>query len=239
MRAHPGHVGVGEDGHTIGAELHHLLQGALEGLQPLLGQAEDQVEVDPGVAEPARVFIEPAGLLQGLDPPHVALDLLGEVLDPHADPVEAELAEQGQLARGGHHGIDLQRHLGVGEHLEPRGHLGPEPLQLILGQEGGGAATQVELAQASAMGQMGADQVQLLRQDLDVTIRALLPPGHHHVAAAVGAHLTAEGDVDVERERLISAQGVGPRQVLGVGLWPHVGAPLRGRGVAGVAGARA
>ena len=81
--------------------------------------------------------------------------------------------------------------------------------QLLLVEEGGGAAAPVELGEGAPVGQVPRHQRDLLLEDVEVRVRAGAIVRRHHVAPAEAAHLVAEREVDVDGERSLGRVGAG------------------------------
>jgi hypothetical protein len=113
------------------------------------------------------------------------------------------------LARGDAR-VDLDRHLGVGEQREARRDRGVELRELVGVEVGRRAAAPVHLGQRAAVRQLGGGQLELAVDVAEVARRDLALRRRDDVAAAVGAVLGAERNVDVEAERHLGAGGVGP-----------------------------
>ena len=84
--------------------------------------------------------------------------------------------------------------------------------ELLLVEEGGRAAAPVELATLAPVRQLRRDERDLLLEQVEVGVGARAVVRRDDVAAAEPAHLPAEREVDVDRER--AALGVGAGEVL-------------------------
>ena len=112
MAPDPGHEGEGVESHPVRPEAQDLVQVGLEGLQLLLREAVDEIQVDPlGEPDLPGILHEIRRLLVGLVPGDGLLDLRGQILDPHAQPVEPQLHQAVQVVMRGHPGIHLDGHL--------------------------------------------------------------------------------------------------------------------------------
>ena len=162
------------------------------------------------------------------------MHLGGEVLHPHAQTVESQLGHDVHLLERGHPGIRLQSDLGVGEEFEVVGD-GPEDLaHLVRGEMGGRAPAPMELEHPAARRKGRRHHGEFLLEVLDVVAHHVLAPGDHHVAAAEVAAVLAEGNVDVEGERIL-APAVGRGETLVVLLGAEGVVELGRGGIARVA----
>ena len=97
LLAKPGHVRIAEHGHAIGSEREDLIDGVRETLGGLVGQAVDQVHVDALEAKLARLGDQFGGHFQRLHAIHRLLHLGIEILNAHAQAVEAQPAQRFQM----------------------------------------------------------------------------------------------------------------------------------------------
>ena len=178
-------------------------------------------------ARVARRLHELRGLLHALDPADRLLHVRVEILHAHRDPVEAELRERLDLRARRDRRVDLDRLLAVLREVEAAREDLVAALELLLVEEGGRPAAPVELGDGAPAGQPLRDELDLLVEELEVGLGAGAVVRGDDVAAAEPAHLAAERDVDVDRER--AALGVGEREVLLVLPRPERVLPL-GRG---------
>ena len=132
-------------------------------------------------------------------------------------------------------GIDLQRHLGVGEHLEPRGELGQSRRSCASVRKVGRAAAQVQLAQAPAPVGRWAQTRSISRARTRCSGPRAPGAGPPPRCSRSRCTSAAEGDVDVERQRLRLRPGRRPAPDARRRSLAPRRRPLRGRGVAGVA----
>ena len=228
-------MGVGVDRGPSRTESQDLVQVLPEPLHRLAGKAVDQVHVHVLDSHRLGVPVQGQGLLPGLLPPDGRLHLGGEVLHPHAQAVEPQRGQGVHVPGGGHPGIDLDGHLGLGKEAEVGGEGLHELTHLVRGEMGRGAPAPVELEHAVARPQGAGHLGDFAVQPVQVAAHHVLAPGDHHVAAAEVAAVLAEGDVDVEGERIPGAGG-GPGQPLRVVRGAEGLGELRSGGVAGVAG---
>ena len=194
----PGHVGVGVEGDPVGPEPQDRGEVAGKALRRLPGQPIDQVDVDGVERLLATVGEEFAGRFLVLVAPDGRLDFGGEVLDPHADPVEAQFGERVDVLPGGHPGVDLDGDFGFGEDGEVVFHGLVQLPQLGRTEVGGGPAAPVVLDQPGARRQVAQDQLYFALQIVEVPGGHLSFGGDDDVATAEGAAVLAEGQVDIE-----------------------------------------
>ena len=196
-----GQVGIGIERDTVGPQRIDLGQRALEGLGRLLGQAVDQVHVDGGKAQlPCRCH-QREHLLGRLHAVHGDLHLFVEVLHAEAQAVEAQLLEHGQAFDADGARIDLDGVFAARLQLEMLAQQGHQRAQLIVREEGGRAAAQVQLADGLALAAMGRVQGHLARQVVQVDGSAIVVARHDLVAGAVVAQRLAERHMHIQRQR--------------------------------------
>ena len=88
----PGDVRVAEESDAIGSEIEDLVDGVGEAVGRLVGKAVNQVDVDAVEAEFARGEEQVAGHFEWLNAVDGLLYVGVEILDAHAEAIEAELA---------------------------------------------------------------------------------------------------------------------------------------------------
>ena len=103
----PGHVRVAEHGDAIGRERQSLVDRVLETLGGLVRQAVDQVHVEAFEAEFARGGDQIARHFIGLHAMNRFLHLGLEILNAHAQAVEAQAAQRFQMRAIGDARVDL------------------------------------------------------------------------------------------------------------------------------------
>src|SRR5262249_11866842 len=173
-------------------------------------------------------------LLEGLTAVDALLDRRVEVLDAHADAVEAEPGEGPDLADAGDCGVDLDRRLDASRPGQTGLDRLREPGELIRIEVRRRPSPEVDLDDLRTGGQQGANAIELQLHRAEVSLDERLAPGDEHVAAAVVAEVPAERDVDVDgcRTRARAAE-----RLPGLGLAERP-LPVVGGGIAGVAGDR-
>ena len=209
----PRDEGEAVHGDPVRSHRDHLVERSGEGLRRLQRQPVDQVDVDAVETALAAVVEEIFGLLVALVAVHDGLDLGREVLHTHAQPVEAHVAQRVDVRVRGHARIDLDRHLGFGQDLEAIAHRLVEPSQLFRGVVGRRAAAPVVLRDLAPVRQMLRHEVDLAVQVVHVLGGALGALGDRDVAAAEGTALVAEGQMEIEGQRLVG-QGIGLRELV-------------------------
>jgi hypothetical protein len=204
---HLGHVSIAVAGHPVRGERHHRLERSRETRGGLLRKPVHQIDVHP--AEPGL----PGELHRlahdgpRLDPPDRRLHHRVEILNPVADALKAEPAQRGELLHADVARVGLHRSLGAGREREvPLEHLA-EPLELSHGQEVGCAAPQVELDGPAPEAQGSGDQLELALHPVEIAIDHGGPRGDGHGAGAVVAAVSAEGEVHVQRHRILIQPG--------------------------------
>ena len=185
-----------------GDGLDHLVERGREPGHRLLRQAVDQVAVDRDEAVGAGGVDHQARLGLALDPVDRLLHLGIEVLDADRDPVEAELAEEGDglgvdLAR-----IDLDRDLGVGRDAERAAQHAHEVVISSRARNVGVPPPQCSCSTGGRALDHAADDADLAADVPDVLGAAAVVLGDDLVAGAVVADGVAERHVHVQRQRL-------------------------------------
>ena len=196
-----GQVRVGVQRDAVGPQLGHLGQRAVEGFGRLLGQAVDQVDVDRLEADLARRGDQGKHLLGRLDAVHRLLHDGVEILHAERQAVEAQLRQVAQPL--GRHGarVDLDGVFAPRHQAEVAPQHGHQLAQLVVAEEGGRAAAQVQLADGLAGADARHVQVHLAAQVAQVGRAAVVVLGDDLVAGAVVAQRFAERNVHVQRQR--------------------------------------
>jgi hypothetical protein len=97
--------------------------------------------------------------------------------------------------------IDLDRHLGRGREPEGAAQHRHQAGELVVGQEGGRAAAEVDLRDGLPVPEFAHVQIDLALERLEVRLRPVMVTRDHLVARAVVADLLAERDVHIDRHR--------------------------------------
>src|SRR5260370_1202466 len=114
----PRHVRVAEEGNAIRGEFKNLIHGVGKSVRRLVGKAVNQIDVDAIEAEIARHEEQVAPHFVRLNAVHRLLHVGMEILNAHAETVEAELAQSFEMLARGHAGVDLDANLTVGVEME-------------------------------------------------------------------------------------------------------------------------
>ena len=232
----PRHVCIAEHGDAVRREPYDLLHRVLETLGGLVGQAVDQVHVDAVESQFARVGDQVARHFIGLNPVHRFLHLGLEVLNAHAQPVEAHLAHRLQVRARGHTRIYLDPDLRVRRKREALPRVGEQVLDLLGGKIRRRSAAPVKLRHLALARNAMADVISLLFQHVQIRRRNSLVFLDDYVTRAEQAQAFAEGKMHVQRNGAALFLRRGQRCF--VFFWSEGVGPHRCRGVAGVTGSR-
>src|SRR6266478_7647235 len=157
----PRHVCVAEESDAVRGESENLIHGVGESDCRLVGKAVNQIDVDAVEAEIARGEEKVARHLVGLDAVHSLLHIGMEVLNTHAETVEAELAQSFEVLAGGYTRVDFDTNLAVGVEMEMLFSECEEILDLLGCQVGWRAAAPMELDYGAILRDALADALQL------------------------------------------------------------------------------
>src|SRR5216684_2635328 len=103
----PRHVSIAEESYAIRGEFKNLIHGVGKSVRRLVGKAVNQIDVDAIEAEIARDEEQVARHFVRLNAVHRLLHAGMEVLNAHAETVEAELAQSFEMLAGGDARINL------------------------------------------------------------------------------------------------------------------------------------
>ena len=209
------------------------MREALGGLQR---QAVDQVDVDAVKAEPARLFDQVARHFERLDAVNRFLHFGMEILNAHAQAVEAEPPQRFQMRVRRHARIDFDADFRVRRERKPLGREAEQAFHLLRRQIRRCAAAPVKLHDGPFAGHEAADVLDFALENFDVWRRDAVILGDDHVARAEQAQALAEGKMHVERNR--SARRIGRRVKLFEIVRAEIILPDRRRGIARVARSR-
>ena len=237
VRLHPGNVGVGVEGHAFRTEGQHRVHVVPEPLRRLERKPVDQVEIHGGEADFSAKIEEPPRLLFGLIPVDRVLDLRGEVLHAHRDPVESELAQQADLVGAGDARVDLDGDLGVGFQAEVSQKALLECGHFVDRLVGRRTASPVVLADPSTVWEVFRKKVDLRVKIVEVLVGNGVVLCDHDVASAERTPFVAEGEMDIEGQGL-GGRVVGLRELSPVGARVEPLVELHGGGIGRVPGAR-
>src|SRR6266478_5947918 len=229
----PRHVRVAEESDTIRGEFENLNHGVGESDCRLEGKAVNQIDVDAIEAEIASGEEQVARHLVRLDAVHRLLHVGMEVLNAHAETVEAEFAQRFEMLARGYTGVDFDPNLTVGVEMEMFFCECEEILDLLGCQVGGSAAAPMELDYGAILRDALADALQLLLENAEVGRRDVLVFLNDDVTRAKQAETFAEGNVHVQRNGGPGAVGlfVHPFEVSGA----ESVVPDRGGRITGIA----
>jgi hypothetical protein len=129
------------------------------------------------------------------------LHLRVEILHPEAQAIEAQAMQALEPTRVDGPGVDFDRLFGPGHETEGAAQGRQQLREFVVAQEGGRAATEVQLRHRLRRAQLSRDESDLLSQVGQVGRRAVVVARDHLVARAVVADRLAEGDVHVNGER--------------------------------------
>src|SRR6266851_7016930 len=153
----PRHVRVAEESDAIRGESNNLIHGVGKRVCRLVGKAVNQIYVDAVEAEIARGEEKVARHLVGLDAVHRLLHIGVEVLNAHAETVEAELAQSFEVLAGGYTRVDFDTNLAVGVEMEMLFRECEEILDLLGGEVGWRATAPMELDDRAIFRNAAAD----------------------------------------------------------------------------------
>ena len=237
VRLEPRDVRIVEDGNAVGAVLDHAPDGLPERRRRLERQPIDEVEVDalkPELACPA-VDLRRHGF--GLDAVDRLLDPDVEVLDAHAHPVEAGLAEGDEMLPVQFARIDLDADFSLAVDVEQAhdraGHVG----NLVREQMRRCASAPVQLHHPAIGREQRGDHLHFTLQVRVVLFDAGAVARDHHGAAAEVAQRVAEREMIIEGEIGIHARDVGRDDFVAVVRGRERILEQRGGRIAGVPGA--
>src|SRR5271156_2504610 len=229
----PGHVGVAEHGDAIGRERQSFINRVLETFRGLVGQAVDQIHVEAFETELARGGDQIARHFVGLHAMNRFLHLGLEILDAHAQAVEAEAAQGFQMGAIGDARVNLDADLRVWREGESLARVAEQIFHLCGSQIGGRSAAPVKLNHRTIFGNALADVFDLAFQGVEIWDGDVLVFLNGNIARAEQAEAFAEGNVHVERKwrGIFFGAGVEAFQIVGA----EIIFPDRRGGIAGVA----
>ncbi|MNS91997.1 hypothetical protein D3C72_1261110 [compost metagenome] len=136
---------------------------------------------------------------------HRHLDPLVEVLDAKAQPIEAQPLQIGQPLGRRRARIDLDRDLGVRLEMESGAQVAHETREFLVGQECRRASAEMQLRHGHAPPQLLHVQINFFCQGVQIAGGAVMMASHYLVTGAVVTDGLAEGNMEVERQRLCRA----------------------------------
>src|SRR6266478_6288230 len=197
----PRHVRVAEESDAIRGEFENLIHGVGESDCRLEGKAVNQIDVDAIKAKIARGEEQVARHLVRLDAVHRLLHVGMEVLNAHAETVEAEFAQRFEMLATGYTGVDFDPNLTVGVEMEMFFRECEEILDLLGCQVGGSAAAPMELDYGAILRDALADALHLLLQNVKIGWRDAFVFLNDDVARAKETEAFTEGNMHVQRDR--------------------------------------
>src|SRR5690348_6169583 len=204
----PGDVGVAEEGDAVGRQRQDLIDGSREAIGGLVGQTVNEVDVDAVEAERSCEGNEIAGDFVGLDAVNGFLDFGVEILDAHAEAIEAEAAKGLDVSAGGDTRIDFDADFGVGRERKMSASKREKVFDLRRRKIGGSAAAPVELDNGTRARHAASNASNFFFQGVKVGRRGFMILLDDDVAGAEEAQAFAEGNVHVERNGRAGAIGL-------------------------------
>ncbi len=190
---------VAEEGNAIRGESKNLIHGVRKSACRLVGKAVNQIDVDAIEAEIAGGEEQVARHLVGLNAVHGFLHFGMEVLNAHAETVEAELAEGFEMLAGGYAGIDLDAYFTFGVEMEMLFGECEQVFDLCRCEVGWSAAAPMELDHGTIFGDAAADALHLPFQHVKIRRCDAFVLLDDDVASAKEAETFTEGNVHVQR----------------------------------------
>src|SRR5690349_588186 len=204
----PGDVGVAEEGDAVWRQREDLINSGCKAIGGLVRQAVNEVDIDAVEAEQPRGSDEIAGDFVGLDTVNGFLDFGMEVLDAHAEAIEAKTTKGFDVSPSGNARIDFDSDFGVGREREMFASEAKEVLDLSGRQIGGSAAAPVKLDNGANAGNAASDASNFFLQGIEVGRRDFVILLNDDVAGAEEAEAFAEGNMHVKRNGRGAAIGV-------------------------------
>src|SRR6266851_7003066 len=195
----PRHVRVAEESDAIRGESNNLIHGVGKRVCRLVGKAVNQIYVDAVEAEIARGEEQVARHFVRLNAVHRLLHIGVEVLNAHAETIEAKLAQSFEMLTGGYARVDLDAYLTVGVELEMLFRASEQVLDLCGCQVGWCAAAPMELDHGAILRDAAADALHLLLQHVKIRRSDVFVLLDDDVACAKEAETFTEGNVHVQR----------------------------------------
>src|SRR5258708_17901984 len=232
----PRHVRVTEESYAIRGEFKNLIHGVGKSVRRLVGKAVNQIDVDAVEAEIAGGEEQVTRHFVRLNAVHGLLDVGMEVLNAHAETVEAKLAQSFEMLARGHAGVDLDANLTVGVEMEMLFGACAQILDLCGCQVGWRAAAPMKLDHRAILRDPAADALHLPLQHVEIGCRNVLVFLNDDVAGAKEAEAFTEGNVHVQRNGRPGTFGLFVHS-FEIG-WAESVVPDWRRGIACVAGPR-
>ena len=196
-------VGVVIKGKAVGIERQDSVDGGFNAFGGLVRQTVNQIDADGFESGFAGGIDDFFGFVVALDAVDRCLHFGIKVLNADAHAVETELAEHEDGFAADFARVDFDGVFAVGNQLEVFTNHVEDALELVVAQECGRTAAEVQLRELVSSAQMRCQQFHFFFQILDIGIGTAFVFGNDFVAAAVVADGIAEGDVDVERKGFV------------------------------------
>src|SRR6516165_8772460 len=204
----PWHVSIAEHGDAIGGQANDLLDGVREALGGLIRQSVNQVHIDAVEAKLASGGDEVTGGFERLNAMDGLLDILLEILDAHAEAVEAHLANLFHMGARGNARINLNTNFSVAGKRETLARVGEEILNLFRREVGGSAAAPMELDDLAFARNALRHTVDFFLEHRQVGRSDTLIFANDHIAGAEQAQALAEGKMHIKCHGRALAVGI-------------------------------
>ena len=196
-------MGIVIKGKAVGIERQDSVNGGFDAFGGLVRQAVNQIDADGFESGFAGGIDDFFGFVVALDAVDCCLHFRVKVLNTDTHAVETEFAQFEDSFAADFARVDFDGVFAVGNQLEVFTNHVEDAFELVVAQECGRAAAEVELRELVSSTQMRCQQFHFFFQILDIGIGTAFVFGNDFVAAAVIADGIAEGDVDVERKGFV------------------------------------
>src|SRR6267142_4689381 len=190
---------VAEKGYAVRREANDLIHVVSKRAGGLIGKAVNQIDVDAVEAEIAGGEKQVARQFVRLNAVDRLLDICLEILNAHAETIEAQLAKSFKMCARSHAGVNLDANLTAGIEMKMLFRESEQILDLLGRQVGWRAATPMELDHRAIFRNAAADAPHLLLQHVEIGRCDALVFLNDDVAGAKEAEAFAEGNMHVER----------------------------------------
>ena len=185
---------------TVGIQrVQHRVQRRLDAVHRLVRQAVNQIHADGFEARIARRFNHILRFFHRLDTVHGSLHFRVEILNAHAHAVKAQLRQFEHAFTAHFARVDFDGIFAVRHQLEMFANHAEHAFQLLIAQERGRAAAEMQLRQFVPAVQVRFQQRHFLFQISQIFIGFSGVFGDDFVAAAVIANHVAKRDVHIQR----------------------------------------
>ena len=191
-------VGVVVKGEAVWIEGQDRIDGGFDAFGVLVRQAVNQIDADRFKSGFTRGINDFFGFFVALDAVDGFLHFRVKVLNADTHAVETEFAQFEDGFAADFARVDFDGVFAVWNQLKVFADHVEDAFELVVAQECGRAAAEVELRELVSSAQMRCQQFHFFFQILDIGIGTAFVFGNNFVAAAVVADGIAEGDVDVE-----------------------------------------